>query len=83
MKESASISYNEADLFLFFPGDINTINKFTHLIKMIQNDEDKFKNSHIILYNKKYWNSFIAWFDFNSMLFPHKYITKIVNCKDE
>jgi hypothetical protein len=78
-KTNNSNFYDDVDLFIFFPGKINIIYKFTKIIKLIDANTQQFKNTNIILCNKKYWYSLIAWFEFNEIQFPHKYITSIIN----
>lgn len=69
------------DIIIFFPGGMGTLDEFTEVMNLLKTKELEFKT--IVLYGYKYWNSLISWFEFNKISFPHKYVTGIVDSKDE
>ena len=67
--------FQDANILVFFPGGMGTLDEFTDIMNLIKTGE--FKPVKIYLYGRKYWNSLISWFEFNKIKFPHQYITNI------
>ena len=69
------------DIIIFFPGGMGTLDEFTEVMNLLKTNEIKMNT--IILYGYKYWTSLIAWFEFNNVVFPMKFIDGIIDSVDE
>ena len=73
--------YKDADLIVFFPGGMGTLDEFTEILNLMKTNE--YKKVPIILHGKKYWTSLIKWFGENGIKFPNHLISKITDDIDD
>lgn len=74
--------YQNADLIIFFQGGMGTLDELTEILNLMKTGEYK-KNTPIILYGYKYWNSFLSWFEFNNIKFPFHLISGIIDSVED
>ncbi len=79
--ERKELLFKDANILVFFPGGMGTLDEFTDIMNLIKTKE--YKPVKIILYGYKYWHSLISWFEFNNIKFPMKYIDNIIDSVEE